>query len=560
MVNKARLIEKIAELAKEKRVDGITDLRDESDRSGMRICIELRRDVNANVVLNQLIKHTQLQDTFGVIMLALVNDEPKVLNLLQMLNYYLDHQKDVVTRRTRYDLNKAEERAHILEGLLIALDHIDEVIRIIRGSANVQAAKTELMERFALSDAQAQAIVDMRLRALTGLEREKLENEYKELEAKIAELKAILADEKKLLGVIREEISIVGEKYGDDRRTSIGFDEFDMSAEDLIPDENTIVAMTKLGYIKRMSVDNFKSQNRGGKGIKGMQTIDQDYIEDLMMTTTHHYLMFFTNTGRVYRLKAYAVPEGSRTARGTAIVNLLQMLPGESITAIIPMKEYNDDQYLFMATKNGMVKKTPMMEYANVRKNGLQAIVLREDDELIEVKATDDTKDIFLVTRKGQCIRFHETDVRVTGRVSMGVIGMKLNEDDQVVGMQMDTQGDKLLVVSEKGMGKRTPIDEFTPQKRGGKGVLCYKITDKTGDLVGAKLVEDHREVLMITTEGIIIRISVDDISVIGRNTSGVKLMDIDQDSNISVASIAKVRDDGGKSDESDQDTEDQEE
>ena len=560
MVNKARLIEKIAELAKEKRVDGITDLRDESDRSGMRICIELRRDVNANVVLNQLIKHTQLQDTFGVIMLALVNDEPKVLNLLQMLNYYLDHQKDVVTRRTRYDLNKAEERAHILEGLLIALDHIDEVIRIIRGSANVQAAKTELMERFALSDAQAQAIVDMRLRALTGLEREKLENEYKELEAKIAELKAILADEKKLLGVIREEISIVGEKYGDDRRTSIGFDEFDMSAEDLIPDENTIVAMTKLGYIKRMSVDNFKSQNRGGKGIKGMQTIDQDYIEDLMMTTTHHYLMFFTNTGRVYRLKAYAVPEGSRTARGTAIVNLLQMLPGESITAIIPMKEYNDDQYLFMATKNGMVKKTPMMEYANVRKNGLQAIVLREDDELLEVKATDDTKDIFLVTRKGQCIRFHETDVRVTGRVSMGVIGMKLNEDDQVVGMQMDTQGDKLLVVSEKGMGKRTPIDEFTPQKRGGKGVLCYKITDKTGDLVGAKLVEDHREVLMITTEGIIIRISVDDISVIGRNTSGVKLMDIDQDSNISVASIAKVRDDGGKSDESDQDTEDQEE
>ena len=566
MVNKARLIEKIAELAKEKRVDGITVLRDESDRTGIRVVIELRRDVNANVVLNQLIKHTQLQDTFGVIMLALVNDEPKVLNLLQMLNYYLDHQKDVVTRRTRYDLNKAEERAHILEGLLIALDHIDEVIRIIRGSANVQAAKTELMERFALSDAQAQAIVDMRLRALTGLEREKLENEYKELEAKIAELKAILADEKKLLGVIREEISIVGEKYGDDRRTSIGFDEFDMSAEDLIPDENTIVAMTKLGYIKRMSVDNFKSQNRGGKGIKGMQTIDQDYIEDLMMTTTHHYLMFFTNTGRVYRLKAYAVPEGSRTARGTAIVNLLQMLPGESITAIIPMKEYNDDQYLFMATKNGMVKKTPMMEYANVRKNGLQAIVLREDDELIEVKATDDTKDIFLVTRKGQCIRFHETDVRVTGRVSMGVIGMKLNEDDQVVGMQMDTQGDKLLVVSEKGMGKRTPIDEFTPQKRGGKGVLCYKITDKTGDLVGAKLVEDHREVLMITTEGIIIRISVDDISVIGRNTSGVKLMDIDQDSNISVASIAKVRDDGGKSDESDQedltdqDTEDQEE
>lgn len=553
MVNKARLIEKIAELVKDKKVDGITDLRDESDRSGMRICIELRRDANANVVLNQLIKHTQLQDTFGVIMLALVKNssgmlEPKVLNILQMLNYYLEHQKDVVTRRTRYDLNKAEERAHILQGLLIALDNIDEVIRIIRGSANVQAAKAELMSRFELSDAQSQAIVDMRLRALTGLEREKLENEFKELEARIAELKEILADEKKLLGVIKDEISIISAKYGDDRRTSIGFDEFDMSMEDLIPDEDTIVAMTKLGYIKRMSVDNFKNQNRGGRGIKGMQTIDEDYIEDLMMTTTHHYLMFFTNTGRVYRLKTYMIPEGSRTARGTAIVNLLQMLPGEKITAIIPMKEYDDDKYLFMATKDGMVKKTPMVDYANVRKNGLQAIVLRENDELIEVKATDNTKDIFLVTKKGQCIRFHETDVRVTGRVSIGVIGMKLNEDDQVVGMQMDTQGSKLLIVSANGMGKRTPIEEFTPQNRGGKGVLCYKITEKTGDIVGAKLVQDDHDLLLITTEGIVIRISVNDISVIGRNTSGVKLMNIDQDSDITVASIAKVRDDGSKS------------
>lgn len=553
MVNKARLIEKIAELVKDKKVDGITDLRDESDRSGMRICIELRRDANANVVLNQLIKHTQLQDTFGVIMLALVKNaagvlEPKVLNILQMLNYYLDHQKEVVTRRTRYDLNKAEERAHILEGLLIALDNIDEVIRIIRGSENVQTAKTELMSRFGLSDAQSQAIVDMRLRALTGLEREKLENEYRELEARIAELKEILADEKKLLGVIKEEISVISAKYGDDRRTSIGFDEFDMSMEDLIPDENTIVAMTKLGYIKRMSVDNFKNQNRGGKGIKGMQTIDQDYIEDLMMTTTHHYLMFFTNTGRVYRLKTYMIPEGSRTARGTAIVNLLQMLPGESITSIIPMKEYDDDKYLFMATRDGMVKKTPMMEYVNVRKNGLQAIVLRENDELIEVKATDDTKDIFLVTKKGQCIRFHEKDVRVTGRVSIGVIGMKLNDDDKVVGMQMDSQGSKLLIVSANGMGKRTPIEEFTPQRRGGKGVLCYKITEKTGDIVGAKLVQDDHDLLLITTEGIVIRISVNDISVIGRNTSGVKLMNIDQDSDITVASIAKVRDDGIKS------------
>lgn len=557
MVNKARLIEKIAELVKDKKVDGITDLRDESDRTGMRICIELRRDANANVILNQLIKHTQLQDTFGVIMIALVKNssgvlEPKVLNILQMLNYYLDHQKEVVTRRTRYDLNKAEERAHILEGLLIALDNIEEVIKIIRGSQNVQAAKAELMSRFGLSEVQSQAIVDMRLRALTGLEREKLENEYRELEARIAELKAILADEKKLLRVIREEISIISAKYGDERRTSIGFDEYDMSMEDLIPDENTIVAMTKLGYIKRMSIDNFKNQNRGGRGIKGMQTIDQDYIEDLMMTTTHHYLMFFTNTGRVYRLKTYMIPEGSRTSRGTAIVNLLQMLPGESITAIIPMKEYDDEKFLFMATRNGMVKKTPMMEYANVRKNGLQAIVLRENDELIEVKATDDTMDIFLITKKGQCIRFREKDVRITGRVSIGVIGMKLNEDDQVVAMQMECQGPNLLIVSANGMGKRTPIEEFTPQRRGGKGVLCYKITEKTGDIVGAKLVDDDHDLLLITTEGIVIRISVNDISIIGRNTSGVKLMNIDQDSDISVASIAKVRDEESKSDDED--------
>ena len=543
MVNKARLIEKIADLVKEKRVDGITDLRDESDRQGMRIVVELRRDVNANVILNQLLKHTQLQDTFGVIMLALVNNEPKVLNILDMLKFYLKHQEEVVTRRTKYDLNKAEERAHILNGLLIALDNIDEVIKIIRGSENVQIAKQQLMERFGLSDAQSQAIVDMRLRALTGLEREKLENEYNELMNKIAQLKEILGDEKKLLGVIKEEIMIVSDKYGDDRRTAIGYDEFDMTTEDLIPDVDTVIAMTRLGYIKRMSVDNFHSQNRGGKGIKGMQTIDEDYIEDLFMTTTHHYVMFFTNTGRVYRLKAYAIPEASRTARGTAIINLLQLMPGEKITAIIPMRDYDDDKYLFMATKGGMVKKTPMKEYANVRKNGLQAIVLKEGDELIEVKSTDDTKDIFMITKKGQCIRFHESDVRVTGRVSMGVIGMKFDEDDEVVGMQMDSQGEYLLVVSENGIGKRTPIGEFKAQKRGGKGVLCYKVVDKTGYLVGAKLVHDDHDILMITTEGIMIRISVSDISVIGRNTSGVKLMNIDQDSNISVASIAKVRD-----------------
>ena len=544
LVNKARLIEKIAELVKEKRVDGITDLRDESDRSGMRIVIELRRDVNANVVLNQLLKHTQLQDTFGVIMLALVNNQPKVLNLLEMLNYYLDHQKDVVTRRTRYDLNKAEERAHILEGLLIALDNIDEVIRIIRGSQTVQLAKQQLMERFGLSDAQSQAIVDMRLRALTGLERDKLESEYKELEVRIAELKAILADEKKLLGVIKEEIQVISDKYGDDRRTSIGFDEFDMSAEDLIPNDETIVAMTKLGYIKRMSKDNFKSQNRGGKGIKGMQTIDEDYIEDLILTKNHNYIMFFTNTGRVYRLKAYAIPEAGRTARGTAIVNLIQLLPGEKITAIISMKEYDDEKFLFMATKNGMVKKTPMREYANVRKTGLQAIVLRENDELIEVKATDNKRDIFMVTKFGKSIRFHETDVRVTGRVSMGVIGMNLDDGDEIIGMQMDSQGETLLVVSENGIGKRTDISEFPIQKRGGKGVLCYKIVEKTGYLVGAKLVHEDHDIMMITNEGIVIRISVKDISIIGRNTSGVKLMNIDPNSDTRIASIAKVRDD----------------
>ena len=546
MVNKARLIEKIADLVKEKKIDGITYIGDESNREGMRINIELRRDVNANVILNQLLKHTQLQDTFGVIMLALVNNQPKILNLHQMLEVYISHQEEVVRRRTQYDLDKAEERAHILQGLLIALDHIDEVIRIIRGSANVAEAKTQLMERFGLSDAQSQAIVDMRLRALTGLEREKLENEFKELQAKIAQLKAILADEKKLLMVIREEINIIAAKYGDDRRTAIGFDD-DMSMEDLIPDEDTVVAMTHLGYIKRMDADNFKSQNRGGKGIKGMQTIEEDYIEDLLMTTNHHHMMFFTNTGRVYRLKAYEIPEAGRTARGTAIVNLLQLQPGEKITAIIPMREFNEDQYLFMATKEGMVKKTPMVEYGNVRKNGLQAIVLKEGDELIEVKATDDKQDIFLVTKKGMCIRFKEKDVRTTGRVSMGVIGMRFDEDDEVIGMQMESQGEELLVVSENGMGKRTPIEEFKPQFRGGKGVLCYKITEKTGNLVGAKLVNDGREIMLITTEGIIIRMSVDDISVIGRNTSGVKLMSIDQNSDIKVASIAKVRESEAK-------------
>ena len=540
MVNKARLIEKIAELVRDKKIDGITDLRDESDRQGMRICIELRRDVNPNVVLNLLYKHTQLQDTFGVIMLALVDNQPKVLNLYEMLNYYLIHQEEVVTRRTKYDLNKAEERAHILQGLLTALDNIDEVINIIRSSKNTQEAKDRLMERFALTDVQAQAIVDMRLRALTGLEREKLENEYAELMERITELKAILADKKKLLGVIREEILLIADKYGDDRRTSIGFDEYDISMEDLIPVTNTVITMTKLGYIKRMSLDNFRAQNRGGKGIKGMETIDDDYIEELLMTTSHHYLMFFTNTGRVYRMKAYEIPEASRTARGTAIINLLQLQPGEKITAVIPIREYTEGHFLFMATKKGIVKKTPITDYANVRKTGLAAINLREDDELIEVKKTDNNQDIFLVTKYGQCIRFKETDVRKTGRTSMGVIGMNLTDGDEVVGMQMESQGDSLMIVSEKGLGKCTLISEFTTQKRGGKGVKCYKITEKTGNIVGVKAVNHDNEIMLITTEGIIIRIKVADTALLGRITSGVKLINLDE--NVTVASIAKVR------------------
>ena len=544
LVNKARLIEKIAELVRDKKIDGITDLNDHSSREGMRICIDLRKDANANVVLNQLYKHTQLQDTFGVIMLCLVavngSLQPKVLTLPEMLKHYLAHQEDVVTRRTKYDLNKAQERAHIFEGLLKALDNIDEVIRIIRGSRSVQVAKQELMDRFELTDVQAQAIVDMRLRALTGLEREKLEAEYAELMEKIRKLKAILADRNTLLRVIREEILAISEKYGDDRRTAIGFDAFDISMEDMIPRENTVITMTKLGYIKRMTVDNFRSQNRGGRGIKGMQTLDDDYIEELMMTTTHHYVMFFTNTGRVYRLKAYEIPEAGRTARGTAIINLLQLMPGERITAVIPISKFEEGQYLMMATRKGLVKKTPIQDYANVRKIGLAAISLRDDDELIEVKATDDKKDIILVTKYGQCIRFKESDVRSTGRVSMGVRGINLLDGDEVVAMQLNTQGYYLLVVSENGMGKRTSISEFTCQNRGGKGVKCYKITEKTGNVIGAKAVNEENEIMMITTEGIIIRLQCSDISILGRITSGVKLINLSD--GVTVASFAKVR------------------
>lgn len=557
MVNKARLIENIADLVRDKRVEGITDLRDESDREGMRIAIELRRDVNPNIILNQLYKHTQLQDTFGVIMLALVDNQPKVLNLYEMLKYYLMHQEDVVTRRTKYDLNKAEERAHILEGLIIALDNIDRVISIIRGSSTVQAAKESLMKEFNLTDAQSQAIVDMRLRSLTGLERNKIEAELADLQKKIEEYRAILADKNKLLTVIKTEISLIADKYGDERRTSIGYDEYDLSMEDLIPDEACVIARTNMGYVKRMTPDNFKSQHRGGKGIKGMQTLEEDYIKDLFMTTSHHVLTFFTNTGRAYKLKAYEIPEAGRTSRGTAIINLLQLAPGETITAVVPVKveDISDNDYLFMATKNGIVKKTPCKEFANIRKNGIQAMTLRDDDELIEVKLTDDTTEVMMVTKLGMCIRFKATDVRPTGRSAMGVIGMNLMDTDEVVGVQLNTQGDTMLIVSENGMGKKTDISEYAVQHRGGKGVKCYKITEKTGNVIGAKAVDDTREVMLITTEGIIIRLACRDISTLGRITSGVKLINLDD--NVKVATVSKVRkspsgDDGNETEEFD--------
>ena len=557
MVNKARLIENIADLVRDKRVEGITDLRDESDREGMRIAIELRRDVNPNIILNQLYKHTQLQDTFGVIMLALVDNQPKVLNLYEMLKYYLMHQEDVVTRRTKYDLNKAEERAHILEGLIIALDNIDRVISIIRGSSTVQAAKESLMKEFNLTEAQSQAIVDMRLRALTGLERSKIEAELADLQKKIEEYRAILADKNKLLTVIKTEISLIADKYGDERRTSIGYDEYDLSMEDLIPDEACVIARTNMGYVKRMTPDNFKSQHRGGKGIKGMQTLEEDYIKDLFMTTSHHVLTFFTNTGRAYKLKAYEIPEAGRTSRGTAIINLLQLAPGETITAVVPVKveDISDNDYLFMATKNGIVKKTPCREFANIRKNGIQAMTLRDDDELIEVKLTDDTTEVMMVTKLGMCIRFKATDVRPTGRSAMGVIGMNLMDTDEVVGVQLNTQGNTMLIVSENGMGKKTDISEYAVQHRGGKGVKCYKITEKTGNVIGAKAVDDTREVMLITTEGIIIRLACRDISTLGRITSGVKLINLDD--NVKVATVSKVRkspsdDDGNETEEFD--------
>ena len=544
LVYRSRVIENIANLVKDKKIDGITYINDASGKgSTAKINIELRKDVNPNVILNQLYKHTQLQTTFGVIMLCIVNGEPKILNLQQVLDEYLKHQVNVFTRRTKYDLNKAQERAHILEALLVAVDHIDEIVHTIRAAANTEQAKLDLSAKFGFDEGQAQAIVDMRLRALTGLERDKLKDEYDELEKKIAYYNEILGDPKKMLGVIKSEIDVIADKYADDRLTKFGYDD-SIEDEDLIPDDDIVIAATRLGYVKRMSPENFKQQNRGGKGIRGMQTINDDIIEDLFMATNHHYIMFFTNTGRCFRIKAYNIPEASRTSRGTALVNLLQLGPDEHVTASFALTDDypSSDQYLLLATKNGMVKKTPIADYANIRKTGLIAMTLRDDDQLIEAKLIDAGEDVMIGTRNGMAIRFNESDVRVTGRSSMGVRGISLDADDEVIGMQKLSQGDYVLVVSEKGMGKLTHADEFKAQKRGGKGLHCYRITEKTGKLVGFKLTSKEREIMLITNEGVIIRMSLKDAKDIGRNTSGVKFMNIDPDSDTVIASIAKVR------------------
>ena len=539
-VNKARLVERIADLVKDKKIEGISDLRDESDRNGMRIVIDLKRDANARLIINQLYKNTPLQDTFSINMLALVKNEPKVLNLKQMLELYLDHQKEVVTRRTQYDLDKAQARAHILEGLLKALDYIDEIISIIRASANVAEAKANLIARFDFTDAQAQAIVDMRLRALTGLERERLQNEYDELEEKIAEYLAILGNENILYSVIKEELLVLKAKYADSRRTYITYEDGEINLEDLIKNEQCVITMTNLGYIKRTSLDMYHSQNRGGKGIKGIETREEDYVKQLFIASSHDYLLFFTNRGRVYRMKAYEIPEAGRTARGTAIVNLLSLSGGEQVSAVIQMKESRDKGYLLMATKGGTIKKTDLAEYGNIRTNGLVAISLQEGDELIEVKRSNGKDDVLMATRGGQMIRFTESDVRTTGRSSMGVKGITLAAGDEVIGMQLASQGDSVLAVTETGMGKRTALTEFSVQKRGGKGSLYYRLTAKTGEVVSFKVMTKDQDLMLITNGGIIIRLRVQDISEIGRVTSGVKLMGLDKDTKI--VSVARIR------------------
>ena len=546
MVFRSRVIENIADLVKDKKIDGITAINDTMGKnSDSKIRIELRRDVNPQVILNQLYKHTQLQETFGAIMLCIVNGEPKVLNLKEILTEYLKHQEDVVTRRTQFDLKKAQDRAHILEGLLKALDHIDEIIQIIKSADDAEDAKLKLIERFAFTEVQAQSIVDMRLRALTGLERKKVEDEYAELQKKIAYYLDILGDKKKLLAVIRTEIKDISDRYGDDRKTMIVHDVSEIDMEDLIADDRMIITLSHLGYIKRMDEDNFRQQQRGGKGIKGTQNIEDDYVEDMLMTTNHHYIMFFTNMGRVYRIKSYEIPEASRTSRGTAIINILPLQPEEKISAVIAIRENeydNDGANLVMATRSGMIKKTALKEYSNVRKNGLLACSLKEGDELIEVKFTDGNEEILLVSSNGMAIRIDENDVRATGRVSMGVIGMRIDEGESVIGMQILNQGENLLVVSEYGMGKQTPVSEFHKQGRAGKGVLCYKINDKTGKLVAAKLVNDGTDILLITNKGQMMRTAIEDISAIGRNTSGVKIMNVDRDNDEYIASIAKAK------------------
>lgn len=535
LVCRSRVIENIAELVKEKKIDGITGIFDVVGKdSDAKIRIELRKDVNPQVILNQLYKHTQLQETFGAIMLCIVKGEPKVLNLKQMLDEYLEHQENIFTRRTQFNLKKAQDRAHILEGFLKALDYIDEIVKIIRNSADTEDAKANLIARFGFDDIQAQSIVDMRLKALTGLERKKIEDEYGDLLKKIAYYQEILGDKNVLLGVIRDEIGEIAERFGDDRRTVISYDPEEIDMEDLVSDDSVIITRTKLGYVKRMPADTFKSQNRGGKGIKGSQTIENDVVEELIMATNHDFIMFFTDRGRVFRLKAYEIPEGSRTARGTAVVNLLQLDGEEHITSIIPIREFSEGSYILMATRNGMIKKTPLPEYANVRKNGLNAITLKEDDALIEVKFTDGASEVLMVTADGLAIRFNESEVRSCGRTSMGVCGMKFkSESDYVIGMQVVDDDQTLLTVSEKGFGKRTPVSEFPSHHRGGKGITCYKIADKTGRLVAAKIVEEGMDLLMITDKGQTIRVALDNVSVIGRNTSGVRIMKVDPDEKI---------------------------
>ncbi|MBR3722265.1 MAG: DNA gyrase subunit A [Selenomonadaceae bacterium] len=542
-VNKARLLERIADLVHDKTIDGITDLRDESDRSGMRIVVELRRDANPNVILNQLYKHTSFQESFGVNMLALVDGSPKVLNLKQVLCYYIDHQKDVITRRTRFELKKAEDRAHILEGLTIALDNLDAVITTIRESKTAEVAKNSLMELFKLSEKQAQAILDLRLQRLTGLEREKIVEEYDSTLKAIEEYKAILADEQRIYGIIKEELTEVRDKYGDARRSQIVEDTSDIDDEDLIAVEDAVIMLTHSGYVKRMPLDTYKSQKRGGRGVTGMGTKEEDFVEHLLITTTHHKILFLTSKGRIFALKAYEIMEAGRQAKGTNIVNLLSLGEGEKVTAVIAVKEFLDDRFLFMSTKKGIVKKTALTQYKNSNKNGLIAIKLDDDDDLIGVKFTDGSRQVILGTKQGLAIVFDENDVRPIGRSARGVRGIRLNEGDEVVGMANVRPNEEILTVTENGYGKRTPIEDYRTQGRGGKGIINLKVTDKTGEVIGIKVVSENQDLMLVTTEGIVIRTTVNEISVISRNTQGVKLMTTGENDKVASMAIIDVKD-----------------